>query len=229
MIEASAYPRVTKPGVTIGTHAHPSEIRVELGRGGRLVGRVRHDGPFPPGEIYLRGVPESKDAAPLRARCGADGALDVDGLAAGGWRIWAEVQEPETPPSMTSRPHSLDLEVGKTATIELRLLPIQRATFRVSGLFPDGDPPTTDKSSPAYGDIVRRFGEFRLRCRDGADACWIDAGLDTFPYQIVDRDVIFHLPLPEGDYLLALDHGDDEIASRRLRSPGVTEAVVPAK
>jgi hypothetical protein len=56
---------------------------------------------------------------------------------------------------------------------------------------------------------------------------WIDTALDGLSFETAERDVILHLPLPNGAYEVAIDHGDDEIESRRIASPGTTEIVVP--
>jgi hypothetical protein len=227
ILEAAGLQRLTVEEVKIGDPLSPSEIRVELSRGARLVGRVRHDGMIGPGAIYLHAVPESKDVGALRLRCGDDGGFDVDGLVAGAWRVWAELQETRQPPVMTTRPHHVVLEPGKTLPpLELRLLTIQHVRVRLSGLFPDGDPPTTNKQSPRYGDLIRRVGEFRLRCRDEADVLWIDRPLDGLAFEVDDRDVILHLPLPEGAYVVAIDRDGDEIESRRISSPRATEITV---
>jgi hypothetical protein len=185
---------------------------------------VTRDGDLPPEPISVRATPEAGGVPPLRIRCAQDGSFDVDGLAAGAWLVSAEAQEMDRPPVMTTRRERVVLEQGRRAPpLELRLLTIAEVTVRLNGMFADGEPPTSDRGSPRYGDLVRKVGQFRIRCRDDAGVSWIDSRIDGLSFRVADRDLIVTLPLPEGSYALALDHGEDEIESRRIASPGSAE------
>ncbi|HYC76143.1 MAG TPA: hypothetical protein VEI02_00825, partial [Planctomycetota bacterium] len=225
-VEAAGFAETAKSDVTVGGAAGSPEVRVELERGARLVGRTRRDGAHAAGATFVRarrfsGAPE------LRVPCRDDGTFEVEGLSAGAWRVWAEVQEDGVPPAMISRTERVALEIGRTAPpLDLRLLPVEPTTLRLSGMFDGRAAPTLDKRSPAWGDMVRRFGEHRLTCRDAGGAEWIDVALDAVPYQLDGRDVVFHLPLPRGFYDVVASRAERKVAALRIASPGRAEADV---
>ena len=229
-VEAAGFPKQESADVKISDAASPSELRVELGRGARLVGRVKHEGARLPGTIYLRLHSDSKKSTSRRVPCGDDGAFDVDGLAPGSWRVSAELQETGRPSVMTTRPEHVVLAAGfPSPSLELVLLPTERVRLRLSGLFDEGELPTTNRQSPRYGDLMRTLGRYRLRCRDDAGVSWLDSALGAFTVETDARDVILQLPLPAGAYVVAIDRGDDELTSLRMSSPGTAEFSVPAE
>jgi RNA polymerase sigma-70 factor (ECF subfamily) len=230
VVEARVHPRATTSDVRVGVPGATPEIAVRLRRGARVTGRVTWEGELPAGAIHLVGKPDDPGVGAVNRQCSPDGTFDLDGLAPGKWRFFAELEEAGRPPVMTTRPRDVVLEVGVPAPpVELRLLAIQDVLVRLSKAFAEGEAPTMDKGSPKYGDVIRKIEEFRVRCRDAQDFVWFDATVNELAFGIEDRDLIVRLPLPEGSYTVAIDHGDDELGSLRMRSPGRGELLVPGR
>jgi RNA polymerase sigma-70 factor (ECF subfamily) len=225
VVEARGRPRVTTAGIRIAESASP-EVRVRLARGPRLAGRVTWEGVLPPGTIYV--WTKRADSAAARHRCASDGRFDLDGLAPGQWRLWAQLEEPGRPPAMVSRPRDVPVEAGAAAPpLELRLLVVAGVKVRLAGAFSEGDPPTTDQTSPRYGDLLRKLKEFRVRCRGDDGVSWFDTTASEIPFGVEGRDLDVCLPLPEGVYHVAIDHHEDELGSLRISSPGTGSLAVP--
>jgi hypothetical protein len=227
-IEAAGFPRVSRNRVEIGAPGGPTEIRVALARAGRVAGRVTCDADRNPESVSVQAVPASKEVMAIRAGCAPDGTFALEGLSRGTWRISAEVRETSGSPTMTTRPEEVTIEPGKPArSLALRLLPVLDSRLRLNGVFATGDPPTMDRESPGYRDMLFRVSGLRIRCRDDAGVCWVDRTIETFSFRPDGRDLIVRMPLPEGTYALAVDLGDDEIGAVRIPSPGTAEISVP--
>jgi hypothetical protein len=230
LVESRRHQRTVTPGVKIGGPAAPAELKVRLRPGARLAGRVTWAGELPAGAIHVVAKPEAPGAVAIDRLCSRDGSFDLAGLASGNWRITARLQEVGRAPTMTSRPVDLVLEAGQAAPpLDLRLLPIAEFTLRLNGAFAEGEAPTMDKSSAKYGDTLRKLEEFRIRCRDSSDFAWLNATVSELAFGVEDRDLLVRLPLPEGAYVIAVEHDDEDLGVLRIINPGTAELVVPPR
>jgi hypothetical protein len=228
VVEAEGYARASREGVTIGDLSRSPDLRLEVGRGARLAGHVTVGRERPAGAIYVHAVPDAAGFPPSTVRCADDGAFELDGLAAGAWRITADVHEVGKHVTMIARPVEVALEVGKAAApLELRLFPIERSTIRLNGFFAEGDEPVTDRGAPEYAALLRKLGEFRVRCREEGGLVWVDETLQSLPWTVADRDLVVGLPLGQGAYTVAVDRRAAPIGARKLSSPGSAEIPVP--
>ena len=228
LVEADGHPRVAREGVSVGDPASAPEIRVELGPGARVRGRVRHDGELPSGAIYLRAVADSPEIVPLRIRCGEDGSFDLQGLAPGAWRIIAELQDCERVPLMTTRPEDLRARAREARAAARDAADADRARRRAHhGIVrrrrsaDDGQEESAlrrpDQEGRRRADPVPRRGRRLLDQHEGRCARVRGRG--------PRRDL--QAPASRGLLRCAIDLGDDEIDARTISSPGTAEIEVP--
>jgi RNA polymerase sigma-70 factor (ECF subfamily) len=226
-VHATGRASVTVQDVMVGAGGAPA-IEVALAPGGTLRGAVRVAGDHPPPErACIRAEPGSPDLDALVVRCSDEGKFEISGMAAGEWRVSAFVKEGNLPPTMVSKPIAIVVAATDPPPLLVRLVPIQPAIVRLSGVFADGEAVELDRAAPGFGQTLGKLARFRFRCQDRAGDVWFDGTMQTLAWRVDDRDVLVKLPLPEGAYSLILDRGAARVDTRPLSSPGLVEIRIP--